>query len=160
MHIKLKKEVAKYVLIAFLFSWGTWIAMALLLPPEKAHLPRPWHLVGVAGPMVAALFLTFRKLGRKGVAKALSPLIPHKDDLFWSSVGFLTPFVLGAISLEVFVRLTGGRLSIPTANAFLALFLTNIILSPLEELGWRGYVLPRIQSGYSALRASLVLGVI
>jgi membrane protease YdiL (CAAX protease family) len=41
----------------------------------------------------------------------------------------------------------------------LPFFLTDFI-SNGEEIGWRGYVLPRLQAKYSALTATLILGVI
>jgi membrane protease YdiL (CAAX protease family) len=50
----------------------------------------------------------------------------------------------------------------PTANLpllILPLFIFNAIING-EEIGWRGYVLPRIQTKYNALVSSLIVGVI
>jgi uncharacterized protein len=38
-------------------------------------------------------------------------------------------------------------------------FVSGLVVAIREEFGWRGYMLPRLQSRWSALTSSLILGV-
>jgi len=40
----------------------------------------------------------------------------------------------------------------------LSFSLTSIVANTCEEIGWRGFALPRLQSRYSALTATLIVG--
>jgi membrane protease YdiL (CAAX protease family) len=80
-------------------------------------------------------------------------------------VALLGPFVLalGAMALHV---VFGGQP--PDLLAMVGVLPTVLALSVYmfiqvgigEEIGWRGYALPKLQSGYSALVSSVILGVI
>jgi membrane protease YdiL (CAAX protease family) len=90
----------------------------------------------------------------------------------WYLVAFLlTP---GLIVLAVYINAARVGVS-PDFNtvmahqifgksAYLPLFILPFFLVDLisngEEIGWRGYVLPRLQAKYSALTSTLILGVI
>ena len=126
-------------------------------------------LLAALGPMVTGIaftYLTRDKEGRRDYWKRIISFkrIPAR----WYLVIFLFVPILNGLAalLDVLTGGTGATWGEATLN-----FLTNpssIILSILfaslfpfiEELGWRGYVLDRLQERHSALVSSLILGIV
>jgi uncharacterized protein len=82
----------------------------------------------------------------------------------WYVMALLGPFVLAAVTAALTVA-TGAPA--PNIGAYtdwlgigVALLSTIIIVGLFEEVGWRGFALPRLQRRLDALWAALVLGVI
>lgn len=92
-------------------------------------------------------------------------MVRWRVGLQWYAVALLLPVAIVLVALYL-VALFGGPS--PTAAAFagwytlpLILLSTTLINGPFtEEPGWRGFLLPRLQSSYSPLVASLIVGVI
>jgi len=121
--------------------------------------------LGSFGPGLAALILSAVQGGRAGVKALLQGYLPWRADFAWYLIalygfwvlGLLAILLLGVASLQdVLSQLPRALVNIP-AHALT----TFLILGPLgEELGWRGYALPRLQAGRAALYASLILGLL
>ena len=155
----------KFVLIAFAFTWAFWLLATLEARGLISSLPVPALFLGAFGPMVAAVVLTAQESGRAGLRSLLSRVVRWRVAPVWYAVAILGPFVLtlGTMALHV---VFGGRppdLSamigvLPTVLALTVYMLVQVGIG--EEIGWRGYALPKLQTGYSALTSSVILGVI
>jgi CAAX protease family protein len=126
-------------------------------------------LLAAIGPMVTGIaftYLTRDKTGRRDYWKRIIDFkrIPAK----WYLVILLFVPILNSLA-ALLDKMTGG--SGATWGEAALNFITNpssIILSILfaslfpiiEELGWLGYVLDRLQEKHSALISSLILGVV
>jgi membrane protease YdiL (CAAX protease family) len=121
------------------------IALLLILIPASMAI----LLTGLAegGKSLAALLkkLFEWRAGLKGYALALSlPLGVHL------TVGVLA-FLLGWIpSIQI---------RVPSLQQLIVSFVFVAIVAVLEELGWRGYALPRLLAHRSALFSALVIGI-
>jgi membrane protease YdiL (CAAX protease family) len=155
----------KYFVLAFAFTWALWVPAALeaqgLIPP----LPVPAGFLAVFGPMVAAIVVTAQEDGRAGLRSLLGRVVRWRVAPIWYAVAILGPpaLTLGAIGLHVIL---GGPPpspglmigAFPTLVIYVAYMTLTVALG--EEVGWRGYALPALQARYSALVASLILGVL
>ena len=65
--------------------------------------------------------------------------------------------VLSALGLAVFVAPAGGFGIDFTLNLVIGLIIGSL-LALCEEVGWRGYLLPRVWAGRGALQAMLIVG--
>lgn len=122
---------------------------------------------GVLGCLWAALIVAAAVGGTAGRYALLRGYLRWKVGIQWYLVVLLSPAVVWAIAVGLDYLLTGSLPRIPAfsyAPAPLLLlygfFLIRYMAGNFEEICWRASLLPRLQSRYSALSASLVVGVI
>jgi membrane protease YdiL (CAAX protease family) len=113
-------------------------------------------------PSVLAIVFTAMVLGRGSLRKLLGRLLIWRVNPLWYLV-VLGPAALagGMVALNAFLGGPPMSVGVPLLGVVIMLALSIFPGSALgEEIGWRGYALPRLQTGRSALSASLILGVI
>lgn len=157
------------ILLMFLLTWPIDLANAGLLPfqvPEVLAIFVGW------GFILASLIMTGLTLGKAGVIALLKRYLIWRVDWKWYLVAFLLIPLISLIGVYLnaaltqtsvdFSKVLAYQLFGPSVNLALLIvpfFLFDAIANG-EEMGWRGYVLPRLQANYSALTSSLILGVI
>ena len=155
----------KYFVLAFVFTWALWVPAALEARGLISPLPVPAGFLGVFGPMAAAIVVTALEGGRAGLRSLLGRVVRWRVAPVWYAVAILGPIVL-TLSTMALVVVFGGPP--PDLSAIIGALPTVLVLTVYmlvqvgigEEIGWRGYALPRLQTGYSALVSSLILGVL
>jgi uncharacterized protein len=162
------KQIWQFLLIAFAFSWIFWIPNALVangvtLPATLTDFLSSPLNPAAFGPLVAAFLLTFLQQGGKGVLGLLKRGFSLRFKKIWLAAILLLPMVLfgGAIFVSIWSGARAIDLSVITNPPFalVAFFVILLTAGPLqEEFGWRGYLLPRLQTRYNALGSSLIVG--
>lgn len=157
--------------VAFGFSWLFWLPQALassglLIVPTalRDFLFSPFNPAAF-GPLVAALILSYLNHGGAGVRGLLRKGVNIRfGKIWWAPIFLLHPLMAGAALLLAVA--SGDPLPEFTAlsnPAFVAVAFVYIFFlgGPFqEEWGWRGYALERLQSRWSALASSLLLGAV
>ena len=154
-----------FFLLTFAFTWTAWLAPAALGAPGKTgffRLGGPVFLLGVFAPALVALALTAYSEGRTGVVRLLARIGrfhagPH---LYLFAIIYMAATKLLAAVIH---RIAMGAW--PTfGDTPLPLMLGAILVSTWgqagEEVGWRGYALPRLAAHLGLGGASVLLGVI
>jgi membrane protease YdiL (CAAX protease family) len=124
------------------------------------------------GLALASLIMTGLTLGWAGVRALLSRFLIWRIDVRWYLVTLLGPAVLTVAAVGLGYALGGAELDFGSVDArwifgrstnlwvyVVPFFLVDLITNG-EEMGWRGYVLPRLRARYSALASSLILGAV
>ena len=147
--------LAFFVALTFLLSWFPWYAG---IAPE----------VFTPGPSVAALVIVLLAEGRTGLKSWIRPFGRWRAS-WWLWVLALTgPALMYGAGILVHGGLIGYTppfLMIREEWMLLPLYLLLVVLAPWngpvgEEFGWRGYGLPRLQSRFGAVGASVLIGVV
>jgi membrane protease YdiL (CAAX protease family) len=131
---------------------------------QRGHLPGdptsylPLAALGMFAPLAAATFLTARVEGRAGVKRLYARLLPGRQSRTWHAVALLMPALLLAGGLSLLNL--AGRSGAVVFNRGAASLVVGLVISIAEEVGWRGYALPRLQAKLGALAASGLLGVV
>jgi uncharacterized protein len=150
-----------FTMLTFGLTWIVWV-------PRAAGVP-----VGILGqlwtwmPAVAAIIAAALTGGREAVRDLLGRLVRWRVAWWWYPVVILGPAAFSAVVAGVYV-LAGAswqeaapaafRLSIPALALFFALLILTDGLG--EELGWRGFALPRLLQRWPPVTASVILGLV
>jgi membrane protease YdiL (CAAX protease family) len=152
-----------FFVLTYLLAWILWLPLVILRDTIPAPQGLVLALLGSAVPSLLGIVLTAIVLGRGSLRKLLGRLLIWRVDPRWYLVVVLGPAALVG-GIVAFNALLGGpaiRVKVPLLAAVITLAFHIFPGSALgEEIGWRGYALPRLQAGRSALSASLILGVI
>ncbi len=154
-----------YFILAYLISWLIWLP--LVLSSQKNPM---LHALGFMGPMIAALIITGATQGWAGIKHLLAGLTKYRVGGQWYLFVLLVPpllFLLSVGSNYLFTQTWPnfsqyGRLNdlFPRLGLGATTVLHFIIVGFGEEVGWRGFALPRLQSNQTSLRATLLLSVL
>ena len=126
-------------------------------------------IIGVVllGPSVTAMVLTALAKGRRGLRRLLINQINFRFSVRWYLAAFLVIPAVALIALGIRSLFGGPDLAPDTdyspSSVFpeiVSILIITLVISLGEELGFRGYALPRLQVRLNALQASLVLGVL
>jgi membrane protease YdiL (CAAX protease family) len=143
----------------------TWAAMVAWLQGGGEDIP--WFTFG---PLLAALIVTALVAGRDGLKALVRRQVQWRVGIGWYAVALGLPIALELATVALNVALGAHAPAWGNMRAWPSILSMTVIYTvfsgPLgEELGWRGFALPRLlgrftNHHYGALAASLVLGVI
>ena len=147
-----------FFVLAYALSWWPWILYALDLSPQP---------IAGFGPFLAAIVVLAITRSKTGVVALLRRMVRWRVAPVWYAVALLLPVAITVIAAMLNVLLGAQGASSADLGGWPSLIPTFFILllvpglgGAWEEPGWRGYALPRLQTGRSALVASLMLGVL
>lgn len=152
---------------------GAWLALGPLILAQNGlgvlplRLPAYPFLVlaTMAGPALAAVLVAWAREGKSGVKDLFRRYRIGRSSYAWCLVALYGPLL--AIAAICVVEGGTGALDalVHRPLVFVSTYSTLVFgalpTGPLgEELGWRGFALPRLQKMFGPLAASLLLGVL
>jgi membrane protease YdiL (CAAX protease family) len=153
-----RHPLTAFFVLAYALSWWAWILYALGLFANP---------IASFGPFLAAIVVLALTEGKAGIGGLFRRMVRWRVAPGWYAVALLLPAVLAAIATALNVVLGAQPPTASQLNAWPQILpsLALLLLIPglggaWEEPGWRGYAVPRLQGGRSALLASLILGVL
>lgn len=155
-----RHPLSSFFVATYAVSWALWLPLVVSGQSSPDGLGSVLLLLGSLAPSTTAVVLVALMYGRRGLGQVLGRLrLWRVGAAWWLAIAALPALGVAAVGVSVIV---GGRSPDVTVTLPGAAILLLISIFPGsaggEELGWRGFALPRLQAVRSALRASVVLG--
>jgi uncharacterized protein len=152
--------VATFYALTFAAAWALWLPLVILQDRMPAGPSLLLVLLGSLMPSTMAIFVVARLHGRAEVRRLLRRLLMARVGIGW----YVAIVALSALAVfAVWVSTLFGApvpVVVATVPGVVSFFLFSIFPGSAmgEELGWRGFALPRLQARHSALASSLIVG--
>jgi membrane protease YdiL (CAAX protease family) len=159
--IKRHPVVAFYIL-AFVFSWLGWVPQALHGFGYSSFDSPLLNFLGAGGPTLAAVTVILLIREKGGLRKLFGALLKLRVSPGWYFFVFGFWFAVAALALGLG---TFFGQPFPSLSRFgwiglLPIFLTMLLSNVWEEIGWRGFALPRLQRSFSDLIIVFIIGLL
>ncbi len=159
-----RHAVVLFYLLAFALSWLGWVPQALhargLFPFDSPLL----GLLGGSGPTLAAVIVLLLLRDRNGLRDLFRSLFRLRVSFWWYLFAFgfwvaVTALALGLGALfgQPF-RHFAWVPHLPSWPTLLSIFVTMLLSNVWEEIGWRGFALPRLRQKAADLPVALLMG--
>ena len=156
-------SVITYFLLAYAITWSLWTPISYGYEHGQIELTTLnilLYILGGFGPLFAAAIVTV--ISGQSLWAWFSQALKWRVPLKWWLASFFMPILLYAVMAVIHILLGGqlnwnevSLLSLP--GGFLTVFLWG---GSNEELGWRGFALPKLQERNGPVMASLIIGVV
>jgi uncharacterized protein len=159
---RLSAETTVFLVGTFAWAWLLWGYWVVAMPAGGLQISPAFiacAIIGGFGPSLAALMVTRLSGGRAALGALLRPLLNWRIGL--GKLAFV--LLLFPVATLVSVAIQSILLGAPKwpDPSLLAMALVWPILAALgEELGWRGFLLPRLERRFGLLTAAIVVGVL
>ena len=152
-----KHPTISMLILAMILGFGPSLAVVNgLLPPVAMQL-------GALSASIAGILLVVMEGRKGGLRELLGRFLIWRVGLRWWAFALLYGIVLSVGALYLFDLFGGPPVDwsgLPPLYTVVPWFIILTILAGIgEEFGWRGFLLPRLQTRYNALVSSLIVGV-
>jgi membrane protease YdiL (CAAX protease family) len=163
--------VLTFYALVFAISWGGILILAgpSRIPGTTEEVERlfPFALVvQFAGPSIGGILMTGLVSGRAGLRELLSRSLRWRAGARWYAAALLTgPLLVAAVLFALTLVSPVFLPGIVTTDDRVALLLFGLAWGLigggfLEELGWTGFVVPRLRLRYDAFATGLIVGLL
>jgi membrane protease YdiL (CAAX protease family) len=155
-------ELGIFFGLTFGVTWLSWTLAGAM--PVARDAPNPVRellfLPGTVAPALVALWLTARRAGHSGVRSLLGGIAKWRVGVQWYVFALLFMAAVKLAAAATHVALTGQwpLFGDTPLIALLVVTLVSMWMQAGEEVGWRGYALPRLVPLFGLPGASVVLG--
>ena len=159
------RRAAAFTLLAYGFSWAWWIPLALDGTAIDFGQAAPRYVLGLVGPLVAALVVTAATDGGTAVRSLVARMVRWRVAPRWYPISVAGCSVCWLLATAITVA-TGG--SVPSledmglvpglpATSVLVVWLYAVLVNGLgEETGWRGFLQPLLAAELPPAHRGLV----
>jgi len=162
-----RNKIYVFLILTLLWSWTNWfIGLNCLsdgINQESIGKFLVFFFVGVYGPTISGIITTLLFDGLKGVFELIKKLFIWKAPLKYYVYIILLPLLFVIIGIALYSQFIGkiGGFDIMAFLSIPTILLAGLYAGPLgEELGWRGFLLPKLQKSYSNLNSAIIIGFI
>jgi membrane protease YdiL (CAAX protease family) len=154
-------QTTAFFAATLVLSWGWWVIAYVGLTSGGLALI---HVgVGAFGPVVAGAVVTWAS--GSNLRAWAGQIIDWRVAPRWYLIAVLLPAVWGIASVPASLTLAGVSFEVALSADQVVRYGVSVVLiffigGGQEEPGWRGFALPRLQETYSALTASVIIGVV
>jgi len=158
----------RFFSLTYVVTWTCFVVSIALSASSPSFassfsvLRTPLLMLGTFAPSLVALALTARAEGTAGMKGLLRRTYQWPSTIRWYlfAVGYLAAIKLAVVVIH---RLLAGEWPRFGTEPWYLIAVAIVISTPVqagEEIGWRGYALPRLAARFGLARASLLLGLI
>ena len=149
-----------FVLVTYAVSWG---ALLLLRGTAQSGSIRSFWIfvfVTVWSPTIVAFITALLFNGRSGIRQLLRLLFrPLAQPRSWYVVAIAVPFVVVSAAIAIARALHASAPFIPLAAVPLTVAMQAVTGAAGEEFGWRGFLLPELQSKLSKRKSAALMAM-
>ena len=160
------RSLVAFFALTFAVTWACFITVVRSGGFPAGAPARPLLQVllylGIFAPALVALALTSRAAGNPGVRELLAGITRFEAGGRWYifALAYMPAIKLATAVVHRIVLGTWPRFGTETWSLMLAAIPISTLVQAGEEIGWRGYALPRLADRLGLGLSSIVLGVI
>jgi membrane protease YdiL (CAAX protease family) len=159
-----KKKIVLFTLITFAISWIAWWILVFIKQDNSGIFQNPlYFLIFFAGgiaPTVAPFLAIY--FSDKEFKEYILTIVKFRVSIFYYLFGTLLVFGIAYLGIWINTLIKGSIWSgsSPDFISLIRLTLMMLVFGGLEELGWRGLLLPAMSKYFKYPIAALIVGVI
>jgi len=161
-HRSALQTAAIFIVFTFVITWGINIPLALAAHHQiKFSVPRWVEITSTLSPGIVAIFMTALRGKKAGLKVLLSKITNWRFNIKWYLFAILIPACCVIPSLCIYHFALHEQLDLSEWYLPLILFFIFMPFSPLwEEIGWRGFLLPILETRFRPITVAIILGLI
>lgn len=156
----------KFFVLTYTVAWTCFLGASAISPPSEislqSFLVHALYLFGTISPSLVAIGLTANEKGRSGVTVLLNPILNWNVGFRWYAfaVSYISAIKIAAAVLHRVIVGEWPRFGNEAWYIMAAAIFFSMWVQAGEEIGWRGFALPRLAEKLGLPVASIVLGII